>query len=56
MLQSLDLQSLQTRRNINKLIIMYKMINGNLYILYLTHYSQINVIQEEDILPNYNLE
>jgi len=23
---------------------------------YLTHCSQINVIQEEDILPNYNLE
>jgi len=32
MLQSLDLQSLQTRRNISKLIIMYKMINGNLHI------------------------
>ena len=32
MLESLDLQSLQTRSNIAKLIIMYKIINRNLHI------------------------
>ena len=32
-LESLDLQSLQTRRNTTKLIIMYKIINRSLHIL-----------------------
>jgi len=53
MLQSLDLQSLQTRWNINKLIIMHKMINGNLYI---PNPLLPNQRDSRRVLPNCNLE